>query len=134
MNLNTNINLDRTVERIEPGESSMLFFSITYGKTRFRISAAQKILPKYWNKVTQQVKSHFPGSREINAILKKRKAEIELNCHKLIFNNKPVSKADAIKNLSFLTENNISVENFTDLYKNWMNLSTTRVSKHSKRI
>lgn len=43
---------------------------------RFQVQTGEKIIPKYWNPVTQEVKSNFRGSIELNLSLNKLKQDL----------------------------------------------------------
>jgi integrase len=124
MNLNINVNLDnpRSIDK------TMLFYSVTYGKTRFRIKSGKKVLPKFWNKKNQAVRTTASNAGDLNAIIKKHKAEIESVCNRLIFEEKPIVKEDVYNRLKFTQKANKSKFSFFDYYEEWMRISQLRVS------
>ncbi len=97
MDFNIKMNLDNKSSEKE----TQIFFVIRYNNKRFKIAAGKKIQPGHWNDINQKVNAKNENASSINAILKKRKGEIEKQLDNLIFANKPISKESILPFLTF---------------------------------
>lgn len=82
-------------------KETQIFFVIRYNCQRFKIASGKKTLPGFWNDTSQKINSKNKNANSINAILKKRKGEIEKELDKLIFANKAISKESILPFLTF---------------------------------
>lgn len=82
-------------------KETQLFFVIRYNNQRFKIASGKKILPGHWNNANQKVNAKNKNAGSINALLKKRRGEIEKELDKLIFANRPINKEAILPFLTF---------------------------------
>ena len=97
MKFNIKMNLDNQSSDNE----SQIFFVVRYNSQRFKIASGKKVFPDHWNVKNNKVNAKNKNASSINAILQKRKAEIEKELDKLIFANKSITKEAILPFLSF---------------------------------
>ena len=112
MPIKLNLNLDKPNVNLEDPKlqnKTLIFHSICYKGTRFRLNTGESVIPKYWDKKKQRVNTNAPQSANTNLIIKKQQNELYDVTTKLILADKKITKEAVRPLLSFTSKADATV-------------------------